>query len=398
MTDESDDVVESLRALTVKELKDICRLYSISGYSKLRKAEIIKKIARTLSKENLERALKGEGPERKSPEEIEAPPEVEKGIQSRQVDNRTYLTYLLPALNKSELKEICRDFQISGYSKYKKMELIEYILDFLSDEEMLILIKKREYNIISNGIQEALNKIQGKNREHIKSVDIVNPDRHEVEVTFKGFNWEVVNFLSITEQKITNPLRDCDCRVGANMGFCSHFWVSFIVSLKEDFFQLEDWTLTAIPSYFQTEIEDLKLEKKKNEDEKGEEGDGSSELTIVDPRTDDYNLLEYVGDRITVYEAEIEKMEEKKSEYQGRITIYYIATLKDVEYGPQLRKGKEVDKESLEKRGKLLIRLSEKKYSENQLEEGDKISCNGGVRRDNFFGIMLKRVTKVEKL
>ncbi|MBD3196534.1 MAG: hypothetical protein GF317_15850, partial [Candidatus Lokiarchaeota archaeon] len=48
---------------------------------------------------------------------------------SKQIDNRTYLTYLLPALNVKELKQICRDFKIKGYSRLKKAELIEFILD-----------------------------------------------------------------------------------------------------------------------------------------------------------------------------------------------------------------------------------------------------------------------------
>lgn len=394
MTDENNDIVESLRSLTVKELKDICRLYSISGYSKLRKAEIIKKIARELSRENLERALKGEGPKRESPEDIEAAPEVEKAIQTRTVDDRTYLTYLLPALNKKDLKQICRNFQISGYSKYSKVELIEYILDFLSEEEMLILIKKREYDIILDNIQAALDKIRGKDRERIERIDIVNPERHEVEITFKGFNWEVVNFLSVTEENIQNPLRDCDCRVGANMGFCSHFWVNFIISLKKGFFTLKDWTLTAIPTVLRTEMEELELNEEVDEEEDEDKGD----VTIVDTGIEDYNLFQYLDDRVTVYEGEIEKIEEKSYEYQGRVTVYYLATLKNVRFGPQLKRKSDYDEDKIVERDQLLIRVSEKKYSDNDLKEGDTIRCNGGVRRDNFLGLMLKRVTKVEKL
>ena len=34
------------------------------------------------------------------------------------------------------------------------------------------------------------------------------------------------------------------------MGFCNHFWVGFIFSLKEKYFTLSDWTLTPIPSDF----------------------------------------------------------------------------------------------------------------------------------------------------
>lgn len=395
MSEESTDIVESLRSLTVKELKDICRLYSISGYSKLRKAGIVKMIARNLSKENLERALKGDGPPRESPDDVEAPPEVDKAIKSRQVDDRTYLTYLLPILNKKELKKICRDFQITGYSRYSKVELIEYILDFLSEEEMLILIKRREYDIIKEGIQTALNKISGKDRERIEAIEIVNPDRHEVEITFKGFSWEIVNFLSITKQNIQNPLRDCDCRVGANMGFCSHFWVNFIVSLKQDFFQMENWTLTALPVNFNEELEDLKMEIEKENSE--ESVSTPTKLKIIDKGNEDYNLLQYFDDRITVYEANITEIEEKSYEYQGRITEYYLVTLQNVRYGPQIKRKSDYDEDKIVNREKLLIRLSEKKFTDTQPEVGDILSCNGTVKRDDFLGILLKRVTKVKK-
>ena len=179
------------------------------------------------------------------------------------------------------------------------------------------------------------------------------------------------------------------------MGFCSHFWVNFIVSLKQDFFQMENWTLTALPVNFNEELEDLKMEIEKENSE--ESVSTPTRLKIIDKGNEDYNLLQYFDDRITVYEANITEIEEKSYEYQGRITEYYLVTLQNVRYGPQIKRKSDYDEDKIVNREKLLIRLSEKKFTDTQPEVGDILSCNGTVKRDDFLGILLKRVTKVKK-
>jgi len=47
----------------------------------------------------------------------------------RQIDDRTYLNYIMQSLNVDLLKQICRDFELKGYSKLKKLGLIDFILD-----------------------------------------------------------------------------------------------------------------------------------------------------------------------------------------------------------------------------------------------------------------------------
>ena len=165
---------------------------------------------------------------------------------NRAIDDRTYLKYLLQYLNVDDLKQICRDFDIKGFSKFKKSELIDFILDSLAEEEFEELLKQKEIEIVSAGIDLAIKKINGEDRESVSEIKIINPENHEIELKFKGWNWETESFLSITHKNIKNPERDCDCRIGANMGFCSHFWIGFIYSLKQKWFKLEDWNLTAL--------------------------------------------------------------------------------------------------------------------------------------------------------
>jgi len=296
----------------------------------------------------------------------------------------------------NELKQICRNFEIKGFSKLKKVELIEFILDSLAEEELKDLIDQKELEIISEGIQLAINKINGKDRESIEAIKIINQEKHEVEFLFKGMNWEITSYLSITHDNISNPERDCDCRIGSQMGFCGHFWVGFIFSLKNDYFKKADWNLTALPKNLDDLLKDIKISTVSTEGDKSQISD--QVVSLIDESSESYQLMKYLNNRITVYKGEIIEILERQSDFQGNITTYYILSLKDVEVGPQLKKKSDFDKADLEEIDVLKLRISDNTYEKAGLSIGDKIKCNGGVNKDNFWDYMLKRVSKLEKL
>jgi len=296
-----------------------------------------------------------------------------------EIDDRTYLKYLLQSLNADGLKQICRDFGIKGFSKFKKSELIDFVLDSLAEEEQKDLLDQKEGDIISKEINTAFKKINGEDRESITEIKVVNEKNHEIELKFKGFNWDSSSYLSITSKNIHDPERDCDCRVGSNMGLCNHFWVGFIYSLKKNYFKLSDWKLTPLPKNFGKTMEKIILKDGKLINE----GAVSSLLAR--------------HKRITVYEAEITNIEEKEDDFQGNVTTYYLITLKDIEFGPQLKKKSDYRKEDIENIEELIIRVSVKLYSSDKFKIGDKITCNGGVNKDRMLGFMLKRVTGLKK-
>jgi hypothetical protein len=306
---------------------------------------------------------------------------------SRKIDNKTYLNYLLQSLNVDELKQLCREYELKGFSKLTKINLIEFILDSLAEEEMIELLKNKELEIISNSINLAIEKINGNDRESIDSIKIVNPNTHEIEILFKGFNWETKSFLSISDKNMDDPERDCDCRIGSSMGFCSHFWVGFIYSLKQDYFKLTDWNLTILPLDLEKKIKFIKITPTPS----GE----SSEAALIDESSDNAQFIKYLRSRITVYDAEISEILEKQSEFQGNITTYYLITLRNVKFGPQIKKASDYKEEDLVYVDILKIRISDKAYSEINIKVGDKITCHGGLEKDNFLGFMLKRVTKL---
>jgi len=315
-------------------------------------------------------------------------------LMSRKIDDKTYLGLLLQSLNVDDLKQICRDFEIKGFSSLTKGKIVEFIIDSLSEEEHKDVINQKELEIVSSGIDLALKKINGEDREKITNFKIVNPNEHEIEIYFKGFNWEVTSFLSINDQTINNPERDCDCKIGASMGFCSHFWVGFIFSLKQEYFKISDWTLTVLPENFKEKIKSIKIRSDFKEQEEGKE----SKIQLIDESSENFALMESVGKTITVYESEITSSEEKEQDFQGNITKYYIISLKSVKFGPKIERKSDFREEDIKNVDKLNLRISDKLFSDNNLKIGDKISGNGKLERDNFLGPIVKNIKKISKI
>ncbi len=304
----------------------------------------------------------------------------------RKIDDRTYLSYLLQSFNIEKLKNTCKEFGIKGYSKFKKKEIIEYLLDSLSEEENRALIKEKELTIISEGIQSAIEKINGTDRERLNDIKIINPNSHEVQFKFIGMNWETISFLSITKNNIENPERDCDCRIGSEMGFCGHFWVGFIFSLKQDYFKLSDWNLTVLPENFDKIIENMKIST----------SDNKTPIKLIDESSEGSTFLDLEGKSITIYEGEINKIEKKEQVFQENITIYYLISLINVKIGPRVQKKSEYDEGDIIKANELVIRISEKLHEEHNLKIGNIITVNGKFTRDNFLRLnIVKNIRKI---
>jgi len=309
----------------------------------------------------------------------------------RKIDDKKLLNYLLQALNVDELKQICRDYQIKGFSKLKKTELVDFILDSLAEEEIQETLNQKELEIVSKQINLAIQKINGKDRESVADIRIVNEDEHEVELRFKGFNWEVTSFISITPENLDNPERDCDCRIGSNMGFCSHFWVGFILSLKQGWFKLDDWTLTAVPEDFKKKIDSINLIP----GEKSSSDSGS--VGLVDESTDDVQIKRFLDKSITLYQGEIASIEEKTQTYQEIESKYYLISLSNARIGPRVQKKSDFNEKDLIDLESLNLRVSENLFLNNNLTEGMNVKANGKLTRDNFLKLyVVKNIRKIQ--
>ena len=109
-------------------------------------------------------------------------------------------------------------------------------------------------------------------------------------------------------------------------------------------------------------------------------------------------IMKFINSSMTVYESEITKIVEKESEFQGNITRFFLVSLKKIKLGPRLKKANDYREEETEDVNELKVRISEKLQRENIFVEGDKIKFNGKLVKDNFWGLMVKNVRKVDKL
>lgn len=388
------DKARVLHSFTSKELKEICKDNNLKGYSSLSKPNLIDFILQNLSEDNVKEILMEKG--KISEDEVTDEEIIASLNKLRKIDNKAYLTYLLQSLNVKELRALCKEYYLEDCSRYsKKSDLLDYILDSLSEEEHQRVLYNNELEIISKEINLALKKINGEDRENILEINIVNPENHEVEISFKGWNWDTKSYLSITPSNINDPERDCDCRTGANMGFCSHFWVGFILSLKEEYFNLSDWTLTKLPDNLEELIDPIKLSAARTGEERPRSND---KRRLVDESSDSAVLMKFLNNSITIYEGEILDIVERQSDFQGNVTIYYHITLKDVRLGPRVYRKSDFREEDIVDIEKLKIRISEKLQNDQKLKVNDKLSINGKLDKDNFWGILVKNIRKVQKL
>jgi hypothetical protein len=182
-------------------------------------------------------------------------------ITNRSITDNKYIQYLFQSLTKKELKQLAKDFKIRGYSKMNRIKLIEFLSLNLTDEEIRGFIIENEQAIISKEIALSKSILNGKYKEKLVEIRIINPDTHELDLKFEGFDskWTTKSFLIINSGNIDDPERFCDCIKGEEGGFCPHFWVGFMKAYKLGYFKMRNWKLTYLPHNFKEHINDLKI-------------------------------------------------------------------------------------------------------------------------------------------
>jgi len=182
----------------------------------------------------------------------------ESVIFSRSIDTDEYLTILLQSLTIDQLKEICREREIKGYSNYRKDGLISFIILNLDYTEKYRFLIANELKIINSEIKEAVRIILKKSKEKLSDIQI-DEARKEIELRFESPHWNSTNFAEFQNGSLSNPPRDCDCRVGSANGFCPHFWIAFFLAIQKKFFFLREWHVTKLPSNISKIISKLSI-------------------------------------------------------------------------------------------------------------------------------------------
>jgi hypothetical protein len=293
----------------------------------------------------------------------------------RKVDDRTFLNYLLQSLSVEDVKQVCRDFDIRGFSRYSRSPLINFTLHSLSEEEVREVISHLELSIISKGIDLAIKKISYMDREYIESIRVVNKRNHEIELKFKGFNWETGSYVAINPTTLVDPERDCDCRIGANNGLCSHFWIGFIYSLKAGYFKLSEWTLTLLPPDIKKKLQLIKLITTE-----------SGEKRLINEQADNTFIIENLNSKVSIHEAELSQFDRRQYTWEFKIVTYYLNMVKNVKISTSNKP------EDIKEITSLLVRFSENMYNTHNLERCKKVQFTGQIHNDPYLGLMVKNV------
>nr|MDO8109770.1 hypothetical protein [Candidatus Sigynarchaeota archaeon] len=95
---------------------------------------------------------------------------------------------------------------------------------------------------------------------------------------------------------------------------------------------------------------------------------------------------------VCIFNAEVIDAEQHETHFQEEVTIFYMVHVKDGEAAPDTKKSTEHKKFS-----EIKVRVSDKIMDELKIVPGDKITFNGKLKSDKFFGLMLQNVKKVTK-
>lgn len=282
----------------------------------------------------------------------------------------TYKKRLLSTATSENLKQICRDYKIKGFSSKKKAELVEFVSISLSDEEFVKVAEENEEKWFSKGIDNAFELINSSFANTFKTFKIVNEEASEVEMEFDWFKEASSAYVKITNKNIDDPEFDCDCPIGSNGGFCRHFWLGFIFSLKKGFFDLSNWKMVQLPASFKERIENVEIVESK----------GRIFLTSISNSL----LEEHVDSEIKVREGVVASYEKKSYTYEDNLVEYYLIKLKNVDIGEET-----IDT--------MQIRVSSRLFEEKSLKEGDIINFKGKLVRDQFQGLVVKFINDISR-
>ncbi|MGV9172476.1 MAG: hypothetical protein ACOC35_07905 [Promethearchaeia archaeon] len=177
----------------------------------------------------------------------------------RQIDERTYLGYLLESFTVKKMHGLCKVYQLRGYSKYIRADLINFIQMSPSRVKVREIIYSIESKVIFPGIRKAVTHI--KQMRDMNEIQIQMPVKGQLSIEIHKKRKVMESRIKFTRNTLKDPERTCHCKVGGNQGFCSHFWYGFIFALKMKLFPLQDWTLTSLPKKLKSALSNIKVKQ-----------------------------------------------------------------------------------------------------------------------------------------
>ncbi|MHA1891796.1 MAG: Rho termination factor N-terminal domain-containing protein [Promethearchaeota archaeon] len=147
--------------------------------------------------------------------------------------NKDLLHKLLALETLQDLKATCKAKGLKGYSKYKKADLISFIIKSLSEEELQTFIKKEAGNIVRTALNSAMKFLEKKNVGG-ETLSLIKTDSSGVKARFQGMKWETTCTAKVEE--ICAPTFDysCTCNNASSGALCIHYWTLVLFLLGKN--------------------------------------------------------------------------------------------------------------------------------------------------------------------
>ncbi|OLS13911.1 MAG: hypothetical protein RBG13Loki_2460 [Promethearchaeota archaeon CR_4] len=147
---------------------------------------------------------------------------------------------ILHAFSLDDLKKLCREHNLKGYSRFKKAELVPFLKTSLAEEELEKILSIQGQQVLEKTVDLAVAIATGKEiREKLR--EITDTDGL-ITLDFKGLQWTQTTTIKDPSEGDVLPLWKCTCRTAQDGGICTHFYIGAI-SLH----QLHGWRLASLP-------------------------------------------------------------------------------------------------------------------------------------------------------
>jgi hypothetical protein len=99
-----------------------------------------------------------------------------------------------------------------------------------------------------------------------------------------------------------------------------------------------------------------------------------------------------MGGAVSIFDAEVLSIEQRESHYQDEVTVFYLVGLKGGQAAADTKK-------STERKpfAEIRARFSDTIIEETKVAPGDRVTFNGRLKDDKYFGLLLQNVKKVAK-
>ncbi|MHA1232013.1 MAG: hypothetical protein ACTSPQ_15350 [Candidatus Helarchaeota archaeon] len=317
----------------------------------------------------------------------------------RDLDLDSRLKIFLGSRNLSQIKELIREYNdeckaedkkekmIKGYSKFKKAELIDFLINALDEEYKEKLLKRIEKRCIEDLFNQGLALLKGKGApEKLKKAEEFEGLESGYNFIFEGFSWQTETDLILTDDNMIDDFR-CDCRYAQSGGLCQHFFAGLIYLIKNNIVDPESLGVFFIIDKDKLDkIDDAEIKLKR------EESDEEYEYKIEnEPSIEEVAMSNEKGN-VGIKDGIVTFIEERKSYYQDKENVWYLLKLENgMCYDPTDKEAELIPFE------RILARISKRLKEENDIKEGDKVSLKGTLQDSKYYGLMLKNIRKIIK-